>query len=107
MEFGKDLIASLRERVMPVGEGTVTGRCDWHALSARLQAAHAARVELIRAEIHDLRLLGGSFGSRSSHAPTEGWQASRDVNPSDSADGKAVMGIAVAAVADTGRGGRG
>lgn len=101
MEFGKDLIASLRERVMPVGEGAVAGRCDWHALSARLQAAHAARIELVRAEIHDLRLLGGSFGSRSSLAPAGGWHASRDVNPSDSADGKANPGIAVAVVADT------
>ena len=107
MEFGKDHIASLRERVMPAGSGAVSGRCDWHALSARLQAAHAARVELIRAEIHDLRLLGGSFGSRSPFAPQGGWHASRDVNPSDSADGKAAMGIAFAAAADTGCGSRG
>jgi hypothetical protein len=100
MEFGKDLIASLRDRVLPGSEGGITGRCDWHALSARLQAAHAARVELIRAEIQELRLLGGSFGSRSSLAPAGGSHASREINPSDLADGKALTGNAVPAAAD-------
>ena len=100
MEFGKDMIASLRERVIPVSKGIVSGRCDWHALSARLQAAHAARVQLFEAESHDLRLLGGSFGSRSPLASAGGWDASRDVNPSVSADGKVLTGNTVSAVAD-------
>jgi len=100
MEFGKDLIASLRDRVLPGSEGSVMGRCDWHALSARLQAAHAARVELMRAEIQELRMLGGSFGSRSFLAPAGGSHASRDINPSDLADGKALTGNAVPAAAD-------
>jgi hypothetical protein len=107
MEFGKDLIAGLRQRVLPVDEGAVSGRCDWHSLSARLQAAHAARVEMIRTEIHDLRLLGGSFGSRSSVAPAEGRHASCDVNPSDSADGKARAGIVIPVVAVKRSDGRG
>ena len=100
MEFGKDLIASLRGRVLPGGEGVVAGRCDWSAISARLQAAHAARAELIRAEIQQLRLLGGSFGSRSSLVSGPGNLASREINPSDLADGKAPVGNAVSAVAD-------
>jgi hypothetical protein len=100
MEFGKDLIASLRERVHPGSEAGVAGRCDWHALSARLQASHAARVELIRAEIAELRALGGSFGSRSALVSASGNRASYEINPSDLADGKAPAGNAVSAVTD-------
>lgn len=100
MEFGKDLIASLRGRVLPGDGGTLAGRCDWHALSARLQAAHAAREELIRSEIQELRHLGGSFGSRSSLMPMGAHHASRDINPSDLADGKALTGNAVPTAAD-------
>lgn len=100
MEFGKDLIASLRVRVLPGSEGAAAGRCDWAAISARLQAAHAARVELIRSEIQHLRMLGGSFGSQSGLAPATGNLASYDINPSDLADGKAPAGNAVSAVTD-------
>lgn len=97
MEFAKDLIASLRDRALPGSEGATAGRCDWAAISARLQAAHAARVELIRAEIQDLRLLGGSFGTQSGLARVGGNHASHEINPSDLADGKALAGNAVAA----------
>jgi hypothetical protein len=100
MEFGKDLIACLRERVAPGSEAAVAGRCDWHALSARLQASHAARVELIRSEIAELRALGGSFGSRSALVSAGGNLASREINPSDLADGKAPAGNAVSAGTD-------
>lgn len=97
MEFGKDLITSLRDRVLPGGEGVRAGRCDWAAISARLQAAHAARVELIRGEIQDLRLLGGSFGSQSGLRLAGGNHASHEINPSDLADGKVPVGNAVSA----------
>ncbi|GAA4764283.1 hypothetical protein [Novosphingobium ginsenosidimutans] len=97
MEFGKDLISSLRDRVLPGSEGASAGRCDWAAISARLQAAHAARVELIRAEIQNLRLLGGSFGSQSGLTLVGGNHASHEINPSDLADGKAPVGNAVSA----------
>jgi len=100
MEFAKDLIADLRDRVLPASAGRSATRCDWHALSARLHAAHAARAELFRTEFHELRLLGGSFGSRSPFAPAGGYHASRDINPSDLADGKVLQGNAVAAVID-------
>jgi len=97
MEFGKDLIASLRERVRPGSEAGIAGQCDWHALSARLQASHAARTELIAAEIADLRALGGSFGSRAGRQTPGSKLASHEINPSDLADGKAPASNAVAA----------
>ena len=100
MEFGKDLIASLRERVQPGSTAALAGRCDWHALSARLQASHAARVELLKAEIADLRALGGSFGSSATGVSAAGVRASHEINPSDLADGKAPEGNAVCAVTD-------
>lgn len=96
MEIGKAIIANLRERVLPVSGGVRPGACDWHILIARLQTAHAARMQLIDAELHELRIPGGSFGSRSSRVV----RSTHDVNPSVSADGKVLAGITVSAVAD-------
>jgi hypothetical protein len=107
MEFAKDLLASLHDRLGTGGNAVAAPHCDWQALSARLQAAHAARIALYEAEAQSLRPLGGSFGTGSAAAYLAAGHDSRPVNRTDLADGKAPGSNAVAAAAQSADVGRG
>ncbi len=105
MEFAKDLMSALRDRVSPVAEGAGSTGFDWSGLHARLVAAHAARAELARGDSRavlldggfaDFALVGGS-GTNPSHR----------VNPADSTDGKGPDGIDGSIAGQHQAGGRG
>lgn len=100
MEFAKDLLAGLHDRFGTDGAAMPNTGCDWHGISAQLQAAHAARVELYRSQAESLRSWGGSFAGRTAAARNVIKQASPAVNPSGLGDGKAVECNADAAEAD-------
>jgi hypothetical protein len=100
MEFAKDLLAGLRDRFGVDGPAAANTQCDWSGISARLQAAHAARVELYRSQAESLRGWGGSFVDRAAAPRSSDKRPSLAVNPSSLGDGKAVGCIAVAAEAD-------
>ena len=90
MDFAKDLLAGLRERVGTGHDAPETPGFDWSGLHARLTAAHAARQVLGEAESPRVAALGG-FGLWKTG--TDGEEISfLDVNRSDSADGKTPAG---------------
>jgi hypothetical protein len=107
MEFAKDLLASLHQRLGTGSNAVPAGACDWHALSAQLHTAHAARIALQRDQVNSLRRLGGSFGSGSAFAVQSPGEGSPAVNPTDLADGKAPDGIAAPVAVHDAVGGRG
>ena len=92
MEFAKDLMATLRDRVSPAQSVGSASRIEWAGLHARLAAAHAARRELARGALRDGGFTDWAFMSAG------GPNAFRAVNPADSTSGKGPQGI-VGAVA--------
>lgn len=107
MEFAKNLFVGHGTRLDPDFAPGLAPQCDWHALSARLQAAHAARLALQQVQVDSLRRLGGSFGSGTTTLVGLVSHGSRPVNPTDLADGKAPSGKADAAAAHSAHDGRG
>lgn len=107
MEFAKNLFAGQNARLDPDLAPVGAPQCDWHSLSARLQASHAARLALQQVEVDSLRRLGGSFGSGTATLVGQVSHGSRPVNPTDLADGKAPNGKADAAAAHSAHDGRG
>ena len=107
MEFAKDLLASLHNRIGTGGDAVPATHCDWQLLSSRLQAAHAARMALCQAEARSLRMQGGSFGSGFATAFLAAEHDQRPVNRTDLTDGKAPGRNAIAAAAQSAGVGRG
>ncbi|MCZ8325604.1 MAG: hypothetical protein O9283_10120 [Sphingomonadaceae bacterium] len=107
MEFARNLFVGQNARLDPDLAPAGAPQCDWHSLSARLQAAHAARLALRQVEVDSLRRLGGSFGSGAVTVVGVASYGSRPVNPTDLADGKAPEGKTDAAAAHFAHDGRG
>ena len=93
MEFGLDLIGSLRDRVGAnsrrgtSGDGHDAPPLDWPGLHARLTAAYDARRALLDQAIGRSDALG-SFDRRTAARISEASYASYLVNPTDLADCK-------------------
>jgi hypothetical protein len=100
MEFAKDLLAGLRHRLDAGSDVVSATSCDWHGLSARLQAAHAARIELHRLADAGASAPRGSFVEAAGWAGSLSQHDSRHVNRSALGDGKAPDGIATGTRAD-------
>ena len=87
MEFAKDLMATLRDRVSPAQDAGSACGIEWASLHARLTAAHAAHGELARGLLRDGAFTDWAMTGAARKNP------SRGVNPSDSTDGKGPQGI--------------
>jgi hypothetical protein len=109
MELANDLMAALRGRVAPAGDGAGSTGFDWAGLHARLVAAHAARAELARSDSpnasHRVLLDGGFSDWALAGNPTAKGECS--VNPADSTDGKGPHCISEAIAGQDMAGGRG
>jgi hypothetical protein len=107
MEFAQNLFSGLHQRVNAAGEAVPAHYCDWQGLSAQLQAAHAVRTALYRAQAKALRPQGGAFMSATTAAQLGSANCSQPVNRTALADGKAPEGIVIAAAAQFAGDGRG
>ncbi len=108
MEFGLDLIGSLRDRLgkTGIGDGGDAALLDWPALHARLTAAYDVRRELMRS-LNGGPHSQGSFDHGAALTLGGPGYNSYLVNPADLADGKdqSCIGADVAApnVGDQGK----
>ena len=105
MEFAKDLMATLRDRVSPAQSAGSDGGIEWGSLHARLVAAHAVQGELARSIPHNVLCDGGftDWALAGGRDPNH----SRTVNPADSTDSKGPQGIVDAVAAHLHCSGRG
>lgn len=93
MEFGLDLIGSLRERTGAGnkqgkgGDGREASLLDWPGLHARLSAAYDARRAMLALETGSLAALG-SFDRSAAATLSAASYGLYLVNPTDLADGK-------------------
>ena len=108
MEFGLDLIGSLRDRLGAAGSsaGADAPLLDWPSLHARLTAAYDVRRELMRSPNGSLQSQGSFDRGAATMLCGPGF-TSYLVNPADLADGKdqSCIGADVAApnVGDQGK----
>jgi len=105
MDFAKDFLVGLRDRVGTERNAPGTPGFDWSGLHARLVAAHAARAELVRSDSRPA-LFDGAFTDWAA----AGLAKAKDkcaVNPADSTDGKAPHAITGAEAGQDMAGGRG
>jgi hypothetical protein len=91
MDFAKDFLVGLRDRVGTERNAPGTPGFDWSGLHARLTAAHAARQALGEVESPRIAALGG-FENWQSGCLAGGKNFSA-VNPTNSADGKTPAGM--------------
>ena len=91
MDFAKDLLAGLRDRVGTERNALGTPGFDWPGLHARLTAAHAARQVLGDTESLRVAALGG-FEKWQSGLETVG-KIFPGINQTDSTDGKPPAGM--------------
>ena len=94
MEFGTDLIGSLRDRLGASSRGgnSAAPLLDWPGLHARLTAAYETRRELLSHEI-GLPVAFGSFDRSAAATLSAVSYASYLVNPADLADRKVLSCI--------------
>lgn len=106
MEFGNDLMASLRGQIGTRPDASASAGFDWRGLHARLSAAHAARLALAEG-IARPAVYSGGFEDWARVAASSGVNASHGVNPMSSTDGKLLAGIEGVSAGHTNAGGRG
>lgn len=92
MEFGIDLMASLRGQIGTRPDASASAVFDWSGLHARLSAAHATRLALAEGLARPA-VYSGSFKDWARVAAPSGDNASHGVNPMSSTDGKLLAGI--------------
>ena len=106
MEFGIDLMASLRSQIGSGPDAPASAAFDWAGLHARLSAAHAARQAMVTGDSRPVVFSGG-FEDWARVAATSGDNASHGVNPMSSTDGKLLAGIEGVSAGQPDAGGRG